>query len=520
MSAIPNPCEVLMINPPWVSKDDNIWHGIKSAMPPLGLLSIASYIEEEGFNVAVMDIHVEKYNANQVRRRLAAYNPRVVGISVMTATANAAHMVARLVKEVLPESVVVMGGVHAEAVPAETLCNSAVDIVVRGDGEKPFLSICQGESPEDILGVSYRKDLEVVHNTAQEVEMDLDKYPMPAYHLVPMNKYYPAIGAYRNLPAINMLMTRGCPGKCTFCNSANTTLRTRSAERVFNEIKILRERYNVREIQFYDDTFTVSKKNVMRFCELMSEAKLGVTWTAFVRADCFSLKMGKAMKEAGCHQILIGVESADEDILKNIRKPINKARNTKTIDIAHQVGLEVRVAFIFGSQGETVGSMRRSVDYALELDPDIVMFNISTPYPGTQLFKWAQENGYLKHEEWADYELSTFVLKLPTLDEADLLDAYAEAHKRFYMRPSAIKRRLKKIRRASHVRDLWLAFWFIVLRHKLGRRGEVRADWIGHKKTDFMDLKLRDQGEARLSWEVRASEDFMAPQPLVSIASK
>ena len=110
--------------------------------------------------------------------------------------------------------------------PAETLCNSAVDIVVRGDGEETFLSILQGRPLESIRGISYRKGSTVVHNPSANVEMNLDKYPFPAYHLVPMDKYYPAIGAYKRLPAINMLMTRGSPGKCTFCNSAMTTLRS------------------------------------------------------------------------------------------------------------------------------------------------------------------------------------------------------------------------------------------------------------------------------------------------------
>jgi radical SAM superfamily enzyme YgiQ (UPF0313 family) len=98
-----------------------------------------------------------------------------------------------------------------------------------------------------------------------------------------------------------MLMTRGCPGKCTFCNSAMTTLRSRSAESVVQEIEYLNKTYGIREIQFYDDTFTVLKKNVFRFCELMAAKKLNVSWAAFVRADCFSEEMARAMKKAGCH---------------------------------------------------------------------------------------------------------------------------------------------------------------------------------------------------------------------------
>src|SRR5476649_2352980 len=114
--------------------------------------------------------------------------------------------------------------------------------------------------------------------------MNLDRYPFPAYDLVDFDNYFPAPGSYRRLPAINMLMTRGCPGKCTFCNSANTALRNRSADRVVDEIEHLRDTYGIKEIQFYDDTFTVNRQNVLRFCELMKERKVGVSWSAFIRA--------------------------------------------------------------------------------------------------------------------------------------------------------------------------------------------------------------------------------------------
>ena len=156
-------------------------------------------------------------------------------MGVMTATSNAANQIAGIVKKTIANCTVVFGGVHPEVMPEETLCNSAVDIVVRGDGEETFLWILQA-SPWKPSGAFPIERATMVHNPGSAVEMDIDKYPFPAYHLVSMHKYYPAIGAYERLPAINMLMTRGCPGKCTFCDSAMTTLRSRSAESVVKEI--------------------------------------------------------------------------------------------------------------------------------------------------------------------------------------------------------------------------------------------------------------------------------------------
>lgn len=123
-----------------------------------------------------------------------------------------------------------------DALPDETLRNQAVDYVVRGDGEYTMLELCQGKNPDQIQGLSYRSEGRAIHNPSRPLLMDLGELPQYAYHLIPMRKYYPAVGAYRKLPAINMLMTRGCPGKCIFCNSAETTLRTRPARKVVEEI--------------------------------------------------------------------------------------------------------------------------------------------------------------------------------------------------------------------------------------------------------------------------------------------
>src|SRR3982751_122723 len=174
--------DVLLINPPWVSKDENIWNGIKAAMPPLSLLSIAAYLEQQGVSVQILDVHIEKLTAEQVKERVRTAGPKWVGMTVMTATSVPAHKIARLVKESVPSAKVVMGGVHAEALPLESLSDSAVDYVVRGDGEETFLKMVTGSDPNKLNGVSWRNGDVLVNNPPVEVNMDLDAYPMPAYH--------------------------------------------------------------------------------------------------------------------------------------------------------------------------------------------------------------------------------------------------------------------------------------------------------------------------------------------------
>jgi len=261
---------------------------------------------------------------------------------------------------------------------------------------------------------------------------------------------------------------------------------------VVEEIAHLRKTYGIREIQFYDDTFTVMKQNCMRFCALMKERKLGVTWTAFVRTDCISDRMAHALKAGGCHQVLFGVESGDDEILRNIRKPIDKEQTKWAIKTAQKAGLEVRAAFMFGNPGETEKSMQRTLDYALKLNPDLAIFNITTPYPGTQMFKWAKKNGYLMTEDWGEYEVSTPIMSLPTVSPQQVTAFYKQAHKAFYNRPVMFLKALRRMRNLRHFTDNVHAFFYIVLRHGSTKRDFCRREWIDAKKEDFWTVPLID----------------------------
>lgn len=496
---------ILLINPPWITRDDNIWHGIKGAMPPLSLLSIGAVLEEEGFEVSVLDAHVDQLTESGIAGEIFRLKPSVVGITMMTSTAIASHRIAQIVKSVDPKIKVVVGGVHVDALPDEALCNEAIDYAVRGDGEYTLLEICQGRDLEEIKGLSYRKEGRVVHNPSRPTLMDLGQLPRYAYHLVPMHKYYPAVGAYRKLPAINMLMTRGCPGKCIFCNSAETTLRTRPAAKVVDEIIHLRDTYGIREIQFYDDTFTVMKKNVLEFCRLMYEKKVNVTFSCFARTDCFNEEMAQALKKAGCHQVMFGVESGSQKILKILRKDIDLEKTKEAVQLAKKAGIEVRAAFIFGTPGETEETIEETLRYAIDLDPDIAIFNITTPYPGTQLYAWAEENGVLLSRDWWDYELGNSIVDLPTLSRPAIRAMYDRAFKAFYNRPVMYWRRLRKIRSVSLLKDTLEAFMYIILRVKVGQRGLYKKEWLRHQREDFFDF---DFSQPRTETEARWAENI------------
>lgn len=494
--------DLVLIYPPWPVLDDRAI--LQNSLPPLGILSIASYMESLGYRVRVYDVHGEKIDDKEVLARLERDRPRVVGISVLTNMSIPALKIAKLVKQAAPNCRLVVGGVHAETMPERMLRNSAIDAVVRGDGEEPMRAIMEGKPFGEIAGLSFRIGQRVHNNPAQPVNPDLDKYPFPAYHLVDFRNYFPAAGSYRNYPAINMLMTRGCPGKCTFCNSARTTLRARSPARVVDQIKLLHDKYGIRQIQFYDDTFTVFKQSVLEFCDLMVKADLGVTWTAYIRGDCFSDTMAAAMKRAGCHQVLMGVETGNPEIAKRIGKPIDRERYIEAIAIAHRHGIEVRSSFIIGNMDETRRTMEDTLNFAMEIDTDLFQLNISTPYPGTALYAEASAKGWLRHRNWYSYGQGEVLVDQPQISDQEIYGFERYAFRRFYLRPIAVWRMIRRVTGWRQVRDIALASYILLLgRHK--KKGGYNWEcWRNLAEEDFLDLDLgADEYPQRLTFQLR-----------------
>ena len=440
---------ILLINPPWVIRSrKNVWRSVASIMPPLGLAWLAAVLERDGHDVSILDAHALRLPVDTVvpwLRQHGAFD--LVGLTATTPLIGNALEIARLIKLDSPRTLVALGGVHPTVLPDEVLGEPAVDLVVRGEGENTICEIAAQRDWASIAGVSYRRDGQVVHNPDRELIRDLDSLPLPAYHLLPMDKYRPAAGAARRTPATSVLATRGCPGRCTFCYRVfGNTLRFRSGEKVAQEVKLLQDRYGIREVCFYDDTFTAVKREVRAFCQAVIDWKMDLTWSCFTRIDAFEEETFRLMRQAGCHQVMFGVESANPDILKNINKRIRVDKAESVIHAMRKLGLDVRAAFMLGNPGETEDTMRENIDFALRLDPDLVQFNITTPFPGTEMFRWANENNFLLTRNWDDYDLSRPVLNLPTVAPEVVQRYYDSAHRRFFFRPKFIFRQLRRLR--------------------------------------------------------------------------
>lgn len=443
--------KVCLINPPWATKSDNIWTKIRGTLPPLGLLYIAAFLEREGIDADVVDCQAGLRSWAEIENELRRKRYDLYGITGTTAIISNSYRIAGMIKARYPDAGVVMGGVHVTALPEEALSKNTVDFVIRGEGEKAFLELARGKAPAAITGLSYKSGGKMVHTGGNGMMPDLDALPFPAFHKVNLKAYRPALNSYRRLPAINMLATRGCPGRCTFCNSAEVPLRRRSAGNIYAEMKMLSEKYGIKEISFYDDTFTVFHDNINRLCDLLIAGGIDLTWSCFARVDTVTPPLLKKMKAAGCHQVMFGIESANPEILKNIRKNIEFEKNKEAVIMAKKAGITVRCTFMFGNPGETERTIDETIKYSLELDPDMALYNITTPYPGTEMFRWAKETGCLLSENWDDYDLSEPVMRLPTISVEKLKLKYKEAFRVFYFRPRII---LKKIAEMITLKDV------------------------------------------------------------------
>lgn len=440
---------VLFINPPWIVRSrKNLWRNVASVMPSLGIAWLAAVLEKDGHQVKILDAHAEHLHLDSIPQWVKEHGPfDLVGITATTPLIGNALDIARGVKSQFPASRVVLGGVHPTVLPAEALAEPAVDLVVRGEGEETVREIAAEKPWDRIAGISYRYDGAVVHNPDRELIGDLDTLPFPAYHLLPMHRYRPAAGAAKRLPATSVLATRGCPGRCTFCYRIfGNRLRCRSGLNLSQEVKLLQDRYGIKEICFYDDTFTANRREVRAFCHAIQEMHLDLTWSCFSRVDTFNADTFRLMKETGCHQVMYGVETYNREILQNINKKVDPQAAAGVIQATKEIGLEVRAAFMLGNPGETEATLEENLRYAIRLNPDLALFNITTPYPGTEMFKWADDNHYLLTKNWEDYDLSRPVMELPTVSAAKVMEYYRKSHRHFFFRPSYICSRLKKVR--------------------------------------------------------------------------
>jgi len=398
---------------------------VVSKMPNIGILSLAATLLSNGLTVELLDTDLRCMDNDEIDTYAAAMvlPPRFIGVSSTTLAIKQALDICEIFKARFPDTITIIGGPHATLLPDEVLISQYVDLVVRREGEFALLEVIQSVEPlEKISGISFKRDGKTVHNPERLLLKDLDSLPLPAYHLININEYRPSVGCCQRLPFMPVLTAKGCTGKCTFCatNLFGSRIRFKSSAKVIEELSFLVDNFQIKEIVFYDDVFTASQKRTFEICDLIIANKLDLTWSCLCRADQTPRSLLVRMKEAGCHTISYGVESGNEDILKTINKQIDLAKVEEAVFNCKELGINQRLAFMFGNPGETLETMEQTFQFAKKLDPTHALFNITTPYPGSEMYAWAEQNGLFITKDWMRFNGMESLITLPTVTKEEV----------------------------------------------------------------------------------------------------
>lgn len=431
-------------------------------LPPLGIAYIAAVLERAGYEVGIIDAIALNLTREEVKERILVYKPRIVGITCMTPSFFGALEAAQIAKEC--GALVVLGGPHLAIYSTETLSYPYIDYGIIGEGEGTILELIRSleerKSVSNIKGLAYKQNNEIFVNEARIVH-NLDELPFPAFHLLPMKRYSSIIGLE---PVTTMISTRGCPYQCSYCFKApsDKEYRMRSPRNVVDEMGFVVESYGIKEIMFYDDAMTLSREHTVGICEEIIRRKLKVKWEVPTRIDKVDKELLYLMHKAGCIRLRYGIESGDPQILELMHKNISLEKAKEVFRWTKEAGIETFAYFMLGYAYETEDTIKRTISFALELNPDLLMFTAATPLPQTPLYHIAQEARLFEGDYWRDFTLGLSNEPIPYFF-TDTEKWIKIAYRKFYLRPGYILRSLIKIRSPYKLRAHWNAAMGIFL---------------------------------------------------------
>jgi len=441
---------ILMVNPDYyenIFENSQVRAALERGLIPVGLASISSELIKMGCDVKILDLNLLGNSYQNIADEISFFKPDMIGITATTPIIHKLYELAEYIKQINSNIVVVAGGPHPTAKPREVLANSLVDCVVKGEGEKSMSLIVKKGISEEIPNILFKKDNDILesHQPYSYIS-NLDELSFPAYHLFNISQYKQPKIASRKEPMGYIETSRGCYGKCIFCNKNihGFKVRTKSPCKVVDEIEKMLD-LGFKEIQIIDDVFTAKKQRVYDICNEIIKRQLSFSWypRGGVRVETVDYDLLSMMKECGCYRIPFGVESGSERILKVIKKGITLEMVEKAVSAAKQASLETECYFMMGHPTETEEDLKRSIRFAIHLDPDYVKFAITIPLPGTELFEKMIANNQILTQDWSKYTFSTSPEELYNHDVLNwkIIDRYMKsAYRKFYFRPSYIKR--------------------------------------------------------------------------------
>jgi len=436
---------------------------------PIGLALLAAIAEAKGHRVGILDIGLTGNPGDALKNAFASQHYDVAGLSCMSVEFLGGVETAQSIRKISPSTHIIFGGQHPTIMPEQAMKADCLDSICLGEGEdvwSDFLDrISAGQGLDGVPGLWFRRDAEVLRNPKRDTYVDVNSLPMPAYHLLDIERYFDL--DFVRFPtvdrrAIQIFTSRGCPYRCIYCHDLfGKKFRGRNPDLVWQEIKFLHDTYGIREFMVEDDIFNMDIGRAKRICDLVIAGglDLGFQFGNGVRLERFDEELMRKLAQAGTHHMAIAIESASDRIQKLIRKNLKLARANEVLGWARRYGIETFGFFMLGFPGETVAEINQTIRYACKSHFGEALFSIATPYAGTELndavrASGSYEGGNGLHDEWE----GLVWIKSQEWDHRKLRWLQRKAYFLFFLTHLRFARILIKMRSPRMFRRYWAAF--------------------------------------------------------------
>jgi len=413
---------------------------------PLDLLYMAASLENAGVECKIKDYPAEKQGWLSFEKDLKEFNPDMLIISITTPTMVSDLAACTIAKRLKKDILVVSKGAHYLIKDEEVLSRyQDLDVIIRGECEFTAAELVRQDRPEDVLGISYRKDSRILKTADRQFLDDLDKLPIPARHLLNNNLY---LTPDTKEPITLIYTGRGCPHQCVFCAVPSVSghkIKLRSPEKIVEEIEDCVKKYNIKTFFFRADTFTWDEEWLIKICKLIINKGLRIRWGTNSRVDTINEDRLKWMKKAGCWIIGFGIESGNQESLDLMKKNAKVEDALTAVSLCRKYDIKTYTLFVIGFPWDDRKTIKDTINFVKVLDGDYMDINIAYPLPGTELFELAKKEGLFNENDIYGYDYSRPVIRTRHLSTKELIKIRRWAILSFYFRPRYIMKTILSI---------------------------------------------------------------------------
>lgn len=456
--------KILLINTKVSSLEDmnfikrKVWKRVYCKTPPLGLMWLQAYLKKKEYEVKVFDRYVNN-SLEELGGLVENFQPDVIGFSATTPGVSDA-------KKVLNELngkydfISVLGGAHISSDP-DSFLDMDFDYGIVGEGEiasKELMEFLNGNRKiEAVSNLVYEENGELGMNETTRLE-SLDHVKMPDYSDINLENYSLSPTSYKRSNNIDIIISRGCPFQCTFCDRSvfGNKVTYRGLENIKKQINFLETNKGIEEIRFFDDTFSLNKDLVINLSEFLKDKD--IIWTCLTRVDQIDRELLLKMKEAGCYQLCLGIEAADNRILEKFKKGITVEQCKEVIELVKDVGLEVRASFIVGSPYETKETLKKTLSFAVNNKIDFVSFGLFNNFPGAEIYD--QFKGEAELEGYEGFHKRSHSFTPDGMSEDEFDQYVSKMYRKFYLRKGYIWKRIKSLESFDQIGGYFYAFLY------------------------------------------------------------